>query len=99
MKTSLAAAFVTVPIAAVLCACTPNKPTAEAPRTVRTVELRYDKAQQTNRYVGTVQARHEVDQAFRVGGKVVQRRVDVGQAVQEDDVLAVLDDTDYRLAE
>ncbi len=99
VKTSLVAAFVTVPIAAVLCACTPNKPTAEAPRTVRTVELRYDKAQETNRYVGTVQARHEVDQAFRVGGKVVQRRVDVGQAVQEDDVLAVLDDTDYRLAE
>ena len=99
MKTSLAAAFVTVPIAAMLCACTPHKPTAEAPRTVRTVELRYDKAQETNRYVGTVQARHEVDQAFRVGGKVVQRRVDVGQAVQEDDVLAVLDDTDYRLAE
>ncbi len=99
MRTSLAAAFVTVPIAAVLCACTPNKPTAEAPRTVRTVELRYDKAQETNRYVGTVQARHEVDQAFRVGGKVVERRVDVGQAVQEDDVLAVLDDTDYRLAE
>ncbi len=99
VKTSLVAAFVTVPIAAVLCACTPNKPTTEAPRSVRTVELRYDKAQQTNRYVGTVQARHEVDQAFRVGGKVVQRRVDVGQAVQEDDVLAVLDDTDYRLAE
>jgi RND family efflux transporter MFP subunit len=99
VKTSLTAAFVTVPIAAVLCACTPHKPTAEAPRTVRTVELRYDKAQQTNRYVGTVQARHEVDQAFRVGGKVVQRRVDVGQAVREDDVLAVLDDTDYRLAE
>ena len=99
VKTFLAAVFVTVPIAAVLCACTPNKPTAEAPRTVRTVELRYDKAQETNRYVGTVQARHEVDQGFRVGGKVVQRRVDVGQAVREDDVLAVLDDTDYRLAE
>ena len=98
MKTSLAAAFVTVPIAAVLCACTPHKP-AEALRFVRTVELRYDKAQQTDRYVGTVQARHEVDQAFRVGGKVVQRRVDVGQAVREGDVLAELDDTDYRLAE
>ena len=46
-----------------------------------------------------MQARHEVDQAFRVGGKVVQRKVDVGQTVREGDVLAVLDDTDYRLAE
>jgi RND family efflux transporter MFP subunit len=99
VKTSLTVAFVTVPIAAVLCACTPKKPPAEAPRSVRTVELRYDKPQQMNRYVGTVQARHEVEQGFRVGGKVVQRRIDVGQAVQEDDVLAVLDDTDYRLAE
>ena len=66
---------------------------------MRTVELRYDKAQETDRYFGAVQARHEVDQAFRVGGKVVERKVDVGQTVREGDVLAVLDDTDYRLAE
>jgi RND family efflux transporter MFP subunit len=71
----------------------------EVLRPVRTAEVRYDKAQETNRYPGTVQARHEVDQAFRVGGKVVARRIDVGQIVREGDVLAVLDDTDYRLAE
>jgi RND family efflux transporter MFP subunit len=46
-----------------------------------------------------VQARHEVEEAFRVGGKVMERRVDVGQAVREGDVLAVLDDVDYRLTE
>ncbi len=40
-----------------------------------------------------------MDQAFRVGGKVLERRVDVGQSVREGDVLAVLDDVDYRLAE
>jgi RND family efflux transporter MFP subunit len=68
-------------------------------RTVRTVELRYDKAREANRYFGTVQARHEVDQAFRVGGKIAQRKIDVGQSVREGDVLAVLDDVDYRLAE
>ncbi|HSC07806.1 MAG TPA: efflux RND transporter periplasmic adaptor subunit [Steroidobacteraceae bacterium] len=66
---------------------------------VRTVELRYDKAREANRYFGTVQARHEVDQAFRVGGKIASRKVDVGQSVREGDVLAVLDDVDYRLAE
>jgi RND family efflux transporter MFP subunit len=66
---------------------------------VRTVELRYDKAREVNRYFGTVQARHEVDQAFRVGGKIAQRKVDVGQSVREGDVIAVLDDVDYRLAE
>jgi RND family efflux transporter MFP subunit len=82
-----------------LSACAPDKPPAEAPRMVRTVDLRYDKAREANRYFGTVQARHEVDQGFRVGGKIASRRVDVGQSVREGDVLAVLDDVDYRLAE
>lgn len=85
--------------AAMLSACSPDKPAAEVIRPVRTAELRYDQAREANRYVGTVQSRHEVDQAFRVGGKVVQRKVDVGQFVNEGDVLAVLDDADYRLAE
>lgn len=98
MKTYLAATLLAASIAAMVCGCTPNKPPAEVLRVVRTVELRYDKAQQTDRYFGTVQSRHEVDQAFRVGGKVLQRKVDVGQKVHEGDVLAVLDPTDYKLA-
>jgi RND family efflux transporter MFP subunit len=98
VNTSLATAFLSVVLAALLSACTPEPP-AEALRSVRTAEIRYDKGQVTNRYTGTVQARHEVDQAFRVGGKIVARKVDVGQTVREGDVLAVLDDTDYRLAE
>jgi RND family efflux transporter MFP subunit len=98
MKTSLTAALLAVPFAALLSACS-EKPAAERPRAVRTAEVRYDKSQETNRYVGTVQSRHEVNEAFRVGGKIVQRKVDVGQKVREGDVLAVLDDTDYRQAE
>ena len=93
------ATAVTLAVAAMLSACSPDKPPVEAPRPVRTVEIRYDASREANRYVGTVQSRHEVDQAFRVGGKVAQRKVDVGQIVREGDVLAVLDDTDYRLAE
>jgi RND family efflux transporter MFP subunit len=86
-------------MAALLAACSPSKPPAEPLRPVRTVELRYDSAAEANRYVGTVQSRHEVDQGFRVGGKVAERRVDVGQTVREGDVIGVLDDADYRLAE
>lgn len=85
--------------ALVLVGCAPDKPPAEALRMVRTVELRYEKSRESNRYFGTVQARHEVDQAFRVGGKIASRKVDVGQQVREGDVLAVLDDVDYRHAE
>ncbi|MFO1324493.1 MAG: efflux RND transporter periplasmic adaptor subunit [Burkholderiales bacterium] len=97
MKPILLTALVAVTIAAGLSGCS-NKPAPEALRTVRTAEVRYDKNQESNRYVGTVQSRHEVNEAFRVGGKVVQRKVEVGQKVREGDVLAVLDDTDYRLA-
>lgn len=98
MKTSLTAAGA-LAVAALLCACSPDKPSVQAPRPVRTVEISYDNAHESSRYVGTVQSRREVDQAFRVGGKVAQRKVDVGQFVREGDLLAVLDDSDYRLAE
>lgn len=98
MKTSIAAASLAAIVAAALSGCT-HETHAEAPRPVRVAEIRYDKDPERNRYVGTVQVRREVEQAFRVGGKVVQRRVDVGQAVREGDVIAVLDDSDYRLAE
>ena len=98
MKNSFAAA-VALPIAAMLSACSPDKPPVEAPRPVRTAEIRYDAIREANRYAGNVQSRFEVDHAFRVGGNVARRLVDVGQFVHEGDVLAVLDDADYRLAE
>lgn len=98
MKTPLTAAGA-LAVAVMLSACSPDQPTVQAPRPVRTVEISYDNARNVSRYVGTVQSRHEVDQAFRVGGKVAQRNVDVGQFVREGSILAVLDDSDYRLAE
>ena len=76
MKTSLTAAVLAGPIAVVLAACSQHKPANEVLRPVRTTELRYVNAVETNRYAGTVRARHEVDQAFRVSGKVKERRVE-----------------------
>lgn len=98
MKNSLTAAGA-LAVAVMLSACSPDQPAVQAPRPVRTVAISYDNARDISRYVGTVQSRHEVEQAFRVGGKVDQRKVDVGQFVREGDILAVLDDSDYRLAE
>lgn len=86
-------------VAALLGACSPAQPPAEVARPVHTAEVRYDAAREANRYAATVQSRYEVEQAFRVGGKVARRLVDVGQTVREGDVLAVLEDNDYRLAE
>lgn len=99
MKASTGMASIAATITALLSACSSGTPPAEALRPVTTVEIQYDRAREVNRYFGSVQARHEVDQAFRVGGKVLERRVDVGQSVREGEVLAVLDVVDYRLAE
>lgn len=49
-------------------------------------------------YTGVVKPRHESDLAFRVGGKVVARGVDVGERVIVGQVIARLDPTDYELA-
>lgn len=99
MKTTPTAAAFAGTISILLSACAPRAAAPEPPRPVRTVEISYGQAVEAHRYAGTVHARHEVDQAFRVGGKVKQRLIEVGQRVEEGAVVAVLDDTDYRLAE
>lgn len=48
-------------------------------------------------YAGEVRARHEADLAFRVGGKLVARLVDVGATVKPGTVLARLDPADLQL--
>lgn len=98
MKPIHTRAMLAVPLAALLAACGSKAPPAEPLRPVRTVELRYDGLHESNRYAGVVRSRHEVDEAFRVAGKIAQRKVDVGQVVHEGDVLAIIDDSDYKLA-
>ena len=49
-------------------------------------------------YAGEVRARVESRLGFRVGGKLVQRAVLLGQSVQAGQVLAQLDAQDYQLA-
>jgi RND family efflux transporter MFP subunit len=99
VKAPIGAALIAATISSLLAACSHDAPPAETLRPVRTAEIHYESAREVSRYFGSVGARHEVEQAFRVGGKVLQRRVDVGQSVREGDVLAELDDVDYRLSE
>ncbi len=49
-------------------------------------------------YAGEIRARYENDLAFRVGGKVIARRVEVGTAVTRGEELARLDPQDAGLA-
>ena len=98
MKTTVTVAPVAAALLTLLSACSSHTPT-EVHRPIRWVQLDYDQTRDVNRYFAVVQARHEVDQAFQVGGRVVERRVEVGQTVNKGDVLAVLDAVDYRLSE
>ncbi|MDZ4852062.1 MAG: biotin/lipoyl-binding protein [Pirellulaceae bacterium] len=46
---------------------------------------------------GVVRARHEIDMAFRVGGKILSRHVEIGQRVEEEQLLFQLEAADYEL--
>ena len=98
MKTANAAAPLAAAIILLLTGCSPRPPSVDVPRPIRSVELSYGGARDVNRYFAAVQARYQVDEAFRVAGKATQRQVDVGQKVRRGEILAVLDDADYRLA-
>ncbi len=49
-------------------------------------------------FTGDVRARHEVDLAFRVGGKIAARLVDTGSEIKAGQALARLDPNDLELA-
>ncbi len=53
---------------------------------------------QTRVFTSVVRARVESELAFRTGGKVVERLVEVGERVKAGQVLARLDTADYQLA-
>lgn len=50
-----------------------------------------------NRFTGTVRARYETPVGFRVGGKILNRLIEVGQQVTKGDLLFELDAEDYIL--
>lgn len=62
------------------------------------VQTAADSPGQGAAYTGEIRARHEVDLAFRVGGKIADRLVDVGSDIRPGQALARLDPTDLQLA-
>jgi len=83
---------------ALLAACSgpPATPAVVKPVFVTTVS---DAASaQTRTFTAVVRARVETELGFRTGGKVVERLVEVGDAVKAGQPLARLDPADYQLA-
>jgi RND family efflux transporter MFP subunit len=75
-----------------------NEAATQAPevRPVRTTTVDPKPIPDDRRAVGEIKPRHESDLAFRIAGKVVSRDVDIGTSVRKGDLLARLDDQDYR---
>jgi RND family efflux transporter MFP subunit len=84
----------------VLAACSGESapPTPPDVRPVRAEKVGMTNVGTGTRYAGTVRARHETDLAFRVGGRVQKRLVELGAEVKAGQVLATLDPADYALA-
>ena len=75
----------------------PAPPPAEA-TLIRALAVQVSQFDRTSALTGEIQARHESNLGFRVGGKVIERLVDVGKTVAEGDLLARLDSQDQQNA-
>jgi len=89
-----------LPLAALLAACSAPPPPAAPPKLVRTLivgagDPAVDGADRS--YSGEVRAQIETTLGFRIAGKIVERRVEVGTAVKAGQLLARLDPSDAAL--
>jgi len=74
---------------------------AAAPESIRPVKVMKAERKAATRqvsYSGSVKARREANLGFRVGGKIVERCVDIGQHVEPGTLLARLDTSDLQLS-
>ena len=78
-------------------ACGHDAPPAEAARPVLVVHPEGGADSAFTAYAGEIRAREENALAFRVGGNLVRRAVDVGDQVKRGQLLAELDPGDLRL--
>ncbi|BDG71280.1 efflux RND transporter periplasmic adaptor subunit [Roseomonas fluvialis] len=95
------AALLALALLAFLPACrdaAPQVAAPEPPRPVQVAEIRFAPAEQPRAFAGVVKARREADIAFRAGGRIAARLVDVGAVVTAGQELARLDPADIALA-
>jgi len=93
------AALVIATAAMALAACgKAPEPKPDEIRPVRVIRVGEAAPERATAFAGEVRARHEARLAFRVPGKIVERRVDVGASVRAGEVLARLDPADLALS-
>jgi len=82
-----------------LAACSKPAPPPEPVRAVKTLVIAPATAGRSHEYAGEIRARVESRLGFRVAGKMIERPVNIGDAVKVGQVLAKLDPRDLRLGE
>lgn len=86
-------------LSAALAACSKPAEKTEDIRPVRTLVLASSDVDVNAEFSGEVRARVESRLGFRVGGKIVSRKVDVGSEVKRGQVLMQLDPQDLKLSQ
>ncbi|SNS62626.1 RND family efflux transporter, MFP subunit [Noviherbaspirillum humi] len=85
--------------ACLLLACSKPVEKTEDVRPVRVMKIAAGSVDASSEFAGEVRARIESRLGFRVGGKIVSRKIDVGATVKRGQVLMELDPQDLRLAQ
>ncbi|MCA1246618.1 efflux RND transporter periplasmic adaptor subunit [Massilia sp. MS-15] len=86
-------------VLALLSGCGERAPQPQEVRPVRAIKLAAGGAAERVEFSGDVRPRYESRLGFRVGGKIIERKVEVGSVVRMGQVLVRLDPQDLRLAE
>src|SRR5690554_6193150 len=89
--------FIAAAAAGLLAACGADSSQPPPPRPVLVEQVGGDPYAAVSAYPGEIRAREESQLAFRIGGNLVRRHVDAGQAVRRGQLLAELDPGDQRL--
>jgi RND family efflux transporter MFP subunit len=97
-KTFPAVSLTVLAVSALMAACSEPPAPATVVKPVFVTTVTQAASAQTRTFTSVVRARVETDLGFRTGGKVVERPVEVGDAVKAGQVLARLDPADYQLA-
>ena len=91
-------AVLLIALALGILSCDNAPPAPEAVRPVKVLELVPQQRTDRLTLAGEVRARYESPRAFRVGGKVTERHVDLGDRVKGGQLLAKIEATDYTLS-
>lgn len=97
MRDSVLSAVFGTALCLMLASCGKEQVPAPEPRLVRSIVVSSASGDQANMYTGEIRSRYETDLSFQVGGKLVDRAVDVGANVKKGAVLARIDPTDQSL--